>query len=260
MIEAYFAIPMHQRKRIASALESGLLAVPYSASSIQSILGTRDDGEAVASVLAGLDRMAIAGAAAAAFLRALESAASRYPHPDLVWSGPEVPGVHARDTRRVYEELLGSAESSVWASTFAYFDGPRMFELLGRRMDERPDLRVTLLLNIQRRRGDDTTADDLVRKFAERFWKIDWPGKRKPRIYFDPRSLDPNGPGGVLHAKAVVSDDMNVFITSANLTEAAFDHNFEIGLLVRDRALALSVSSYFRILIDNRLLQPLPEY
>jgi phosphatidylserine/phosphatidylglycerophosphate/cardiolipin synthase-like enzyme len=61
----------------------------------------------------------------------------------------------------------------------------------------------------------------------------------------------------VLHAKAVVTDDEVVFITSANLTEAAFDRNIEAGLLVRDRALAVSVSSHFRGLIDRGLLRPL---
>jgi phosphatidylserine/phosphatidylglycerophosphate/cardiolipin synthase-like enzyme len=45
----------------------------------------------------------------------------------------------------------------------------------------------------------------------------------------------------VLHAKAVVADDEAVFVTSANLTEAAFDRNIELGLLVLDRALALSI-------------------
>jgi phosphatidylserine/phosphatidylglycerophosphate/cardiolipin synthase-like enzyme len=62
----------------------------------------------------------------------------------------------------------------------------------------------------------------------------------------------------VLHAKAIVADDEVVLVTSANLTEAAFDRNIEVGLLVRDRALALSVSSHFRGLIDRGLLQPLP--
>jgi len=38
-------------------------------------------------------------------------------------------------------------------------------------------------------------------------------------VYYDPRALDLEGPGGVLHAKAVVADDEKVFITSANLTE-----------------------------------------
>ena len=173
------------------------------------------------------------------------------PKPDLVWSGSEVPGVHARDTRRVYEELLGSAEHSVWASSYAYFDGPRAFEVLARRMDALPDLRVTLLLNIQRRRGDTTAAEELVRRFADRFWERDWPGSSRPRVYFDPRSLELDGPAGVLHAKAIVTDDEVVFVTSANLTEAALDRNIEIGLLVRDRTLAASVSSHFRTLISS---------
>ena len=67
-----------------------------------------------------------------------------------------------------------------------------------------------------------------------------------------------DGPGGVLHAKALVADDEVVFVTSANLTEAALDRNIELGLLVRDRALAASVSCYFRGLIDRGLLLPLP--
>ena len=50
----------------------------------------------------------------------------------------------------------------------------------------------------------------------------------------------------------------SVFVTSANLTEAALDRNIEVGLIVRDRALAASVSSHFRGLIDRRLLHPLP--
>ena len=59
-------------------------------------------------------------------------------------------------------------------------------------------------------------------------------------------------------AKAVVVDDERVFVTSANLTEAALDRNIEIGLLVRDRALALGVTSHFRGLIEPMLLEPLP--
>ena len=47
-------------------------------------------------------------------------------------------------------------------------------------------------------------------------------------------------------------------MTSANLTEAALDRNIELGLLVRDRALAATLSSHFRGLIDRGLLHPLP--
>ena len=97
-----------------------------------------------------------------------------------------------------------------------------------------------------------------MRKFADTFWGSDWPGSARPRVFYDPRSLDLGRPGGVLHAKAVVTDDEALFITSANFTEAALDRNIEAGLLVRDRALAASVSSHFRGLIDRGLLRALP--
>jgi phosphatidylserine/phosphatidylglycerophosphate/cardiolipin synthase-like enzyme len=47
-------------------------------------------------------------------------------------------------------------------------------------------------------------------------------------------------------------------MTSANLTEAALDRNIELGVLIRDRAFALTICSYFRNLIDRELLKPLP--
>ena len=258
MIEALFALPAHLRRRLADALDAGVLAVSCSPGSLRSVLGLQEGGEDVLTALAAMDRLGVSGPACAAWIRSVETAVSRAPRPDLVWSGPEVSGVNARDTRGVYEELLGSAERSVWASSFVYFDGAKAFDVLSRRMDAKPELQATLLLNIQRRRGDTTAASDLVRRFADRFWGIDWPGTSKPRVYYDPRSLESDGPTGVLHAKAVVTDDEGVFITSANLTEAALDRNIELGLLVRDRALAASVSSHFRALIDRGLLSPLP--
>jgi phosphatidylserine/phosphatidylglycerophosphate/cardiolipin synthase-like enzyme len=257
MSDLLLDLPPHLRDRIVSALESGLLGPSPTIASLRSVLGNREDAEGLAASLLELERLGISGPAAAAWLRAVVRASARTRKPDLVWSGPEVPGLHARDTRRVYEELLGSAEHSICASTYAFFDGHKAFEVLARRMEAKPALRVTLLLNIQRKRGDTTTSEQLVRRFTDRFWKADWPGSARPSVFYDPRALEQEGPGGVLHAKAVVADD-TVFITSANLTEAALDRNIELGVLVRDRAFALTVGGYFRNLIDRDLLKPLP--
>jgi phosphatidylserine/phosphatidylglycerophosphate/cardiolipin synthase-like enzyme len=258
MIDALLGLPAHLRQRLVSALETGMLPPACPASFLASALGMREGAEEIAAGLRELEAMGIAGPAAGAWLRTVEKAALRTPKPDLVWSGPDVPGVHARNTRSVVEELLSTADRTVWASTYAFFDGPKAFEVLARRMDAKPELRVTLLLNIQRKWGDTTAADHLVRKFSERFWTKEWPGVLRPRVFYDPRSLELEGMAGVLHAKALVIDDESVFVTSANLTEAALDRNIEMGLLVRDRALALSVSSHFRVLIEQGLLKPLP--
>lgn len=258
MIEGLIDLPPHQRTRLAAALESGVLTMPCSATSLRSVLGTSEGHESVLAALVELERLGISGPAAAAWIRTAGEVASRKPAPDLVWSGPEVPGLHARDTRRVFEELLSSARRSVWACSYAFFDGPRAFEALAKHMDQRPEIQVRLLLNIQRKWGDKTEADRLVRKFADHFWTKDWPGAARPSVFYDPRALELDGPGGVLHAKAIVVDDQVAFVTSANLTEAGWDRNIELGLLVRDAALATSIAVHFRTLIERGLLRPLP--
>ncbi len=78
-------------------------------------------------------------------------------------------------------------------------------------------------------------------------------------MYYDPRSLDSGGPSGVLHAKAVVADGESLFVTSANLTEAALDRNIELGILLRDRTIAQTALAHFNGLIDQGLLLALPD-
>lgn len=259
MSDALPSLPGHVAERLAAALESGLLPLPCTDAARRSVLGAAGDTEEVRGALAELARHGVSGATAAAWLRSLQRAASQMRSPELVWTGPQMPGLPSRDTRRVYEELLSTARVSAWVSTYAFFDGPRAFEVLARRMDAAPEVRVTLLLNLQRRRGDTTAADHLVRRFADRLWSIEWPGQRRPAVFYDPRALDPDGPSGVLHAKAVVVDGETLFLTSANLTDAALDRNIELGLLVRDRTLAASVTRHFQGLIDRQLLLSLPE-
>ncbi len=207
MIDVLLDLPSHQRERLASALDAGFISPSPAPASLRSVVGVVDSAQDIAIALVELGNLGITGSAAAVWLRTIGRAAARTVKPDLVWSGPEVPGLHARDTRRVYDEMLGSAERSVWASTYAFFDGHKAFEVLAKRMDVRPRLRVGLLLNIQRKKGDSTATEQLVRRFADRFWKFDWPGSSRPLVFYDPRALDLEAPSGVLHAKAVVTDD-----------------------------------------------------
>ena len=131
--------------------------------------------------------------------------------------------------------------------------------MLASQMDKRPSLRVTVLLNINRARFKATSDRRVVERFAARLWNEDWPGKARPGVYYDPRSLSSDGPKGILHAKAVISDVEKLFVTSANLTAAAMDWNIEIGVLLRDRAIAQTAMAHFQALIDRGLLRRLPE-
>lgn len=257
MIEPLLELPPNSRERLAHALATGSL--PLRANSLVLCAATGiQAGEGVLKALATLENQGLDSKGAAALIGALDSIEARRRKPDLVWSGPEAPGVHARDTRQVYEELISGAERSLWLSSYAYFDGPTTFASLAEKLDRTPSLQVHLLLNVQRPRGDTTIASELVASFAHKFWAEDWPGKRRPEVFYAPSSLEANGIRGVLHAKVIVSDDEKLFVTSANLTEAAFDRNIEAGLLVRDRVLALSMVRHFAGLIENRVLLRIP--
>jgi cardiolipin synthase len=258
VIEQLLELPAHVRERLVKALKTGLLVAPYEEAAVRSALGGDAAAVGVGDTLQWLNDHGVSGPAVAFALEAASRAVAGTQSPDLVWSGPEVPGLHARDTRRVYEELVASAERSIWISTYAYYDGPQTFKSLAARMQAVPQLQVTLLLNIQRRPGDTAPPEQLVVRFAERFWRHDWPGSREPAVFYDPRSLEPHAPGGILHAKAVIADHEATFVTSANLTEAAFDRNIEVGVLTRDHALAASLARHFGTLIERGLLLPLP--
>lgn len=256
-LEPLLSLPPHRRARLLGALRTGALAPPYGVLSLRPAIGS-EDAEAVSAALHDLQQQGLAPGAVVLAVQAAERALTAVDRPELVWSGPEVAGVHARDTRPVFEELVDSAERSIWISTYTFFDGKQAFKRLAQRLDTAPGLQVTLLLNIQRKKGDTSAPAEVVTRFADRLWKHDWPGERRPAVFYDPRSLALTGGEGVLHAKALVVDDAAAFITSANLTEAAFDKNLELGVLSRDRTLASGLARHFRALIDQKHLEPLP--
>ncbi len=258
MSDALLDLPAHLRERLRAALAGGLLALPTNAYALQAAAGTERDAETVVDALNALHARGLDPRAVAEVLRAVEHAEARQRRPDLVWSGPRAPGVPARDTRQVIEELVRGATTSLWISSYAYFDGPRAFAPLAERMADAPTLTVRLLLNVPRPRGDTSASDALVARFAHQFWTRDWPGARRPEVYYAPAALGVEGLKGVLHAKAVVADEERLFVTSANLTEAAFDHNIEAGLLVRDAALAKGMVRHFVGLIEGGRLVGLP--
>jgi phosphatidylserine/phosphatidylglycerophosphate/cardiolipin synthase-like enzyme len=248
MLAFVISLPPHARARLIDALESEQMLYPPTEMALRSVLGSVDELERCHQDLCAWSARGGTAAEVAGLLRGVSKASGERTQTDLVWSGPRVQGVHARNTRHVYEELLGSARKTLWVSSYVFFDGQKAFEAIARRMDECPGLRVAMLLNIQRPSGDTTIADELVRRFAEGLWRREWPGARRPDVYYSAGALNMGRPDGTLHAKAVV----------ANLTEAALDRNIELGLLLRDRALALAIVAQFQGLIDAGKLLLLP--
>jgi phosphatidylserine/phosphatidylglycerophosphate/cardiolipin synthase-like enzyme len=258
MIPALLDLAPNLRARLSSALATRLLAPPYPDAVLRAHVDRNLDVVAVRSALEALDRRGVHGPAQAALLDSLDDLTRAQSRPDLVWTGAPITGLEGRRTRVVFEELLGNAERSLWISSYVVYDGASSFEALARRMDARPELEVHLLLNVARPYKDDSSNDELIHRFAHDLWTKGWPGTRRPRVYYDPRALEDGPQRSVLHAKAVVADEEHLFVTSANLTEAAWDRNIELGVLLRDRALAGAVVRNLRGLVDRGLLHALP--
>ncbi len=249
-------------REIALAIRSGRLAPPYTTVALQRIIS----GE-VAALAADLQWLSQSGFGAEQVAVALDLLrADRRARPpvedvlELVTTGPEVSGIANRDTGVVVRELFAGARESVLVAGYAVYQGQRVFQALADRMVEIPGLKVRMFLDIQRGPGDTTASPELIRRFAERFRSYHWPKDRPlPEVFSDPRSLetDPQRRGS-LHAKCVVVDGKDVFVSSANFTEAAQQRNLEVGLLIHCQPVATRVTRFFDRLLAEALLAPVP--
>ncbi len=97
---------------------------------------------------------------------------------DLVTTGPDTRGAANRDTGVVVRELFADATDSVLVAGFAIYQGQLVFQKLADRMRENPQLRVRIVVDIQRPFGDTTLTSELVRRFADRFRNQQWPQDR----------------------------------------------------------------------------------
>jgi len=188
-------------------------------------------------------------------VRDRERRAVSHPRVDLVWSGPDLAGDFTRDTRVVVHELFRKARKRVIVSTYALHQGQDLFAPLHKAMTAHPDMKVTLFLDIAR--GDkDLPEAQLLAQFREKFRKEHWPWQPLPEVYYDPRSLEkPGSPKrACLHAKTVVIDGKEVFLTSANLTEAAQQRNIEAGVLLKSPAIAAQLTTHFEAMVNEKQL------
>lgn len=248
-------------RTLADALRMGRLSAPFSALGIQRYCPNGD----TTTIAETLQKLSDTGATPGSIAMMLAILADgKTPNRatddvvDLVWTGPEAPEAPSRDTGVVVRELFTAAREHVLVAGYAVYKGKEVFRALAERMEARPELKVEMFLDIQRGRGDTTIAEDLVRRFADRFKTKEWPGQRMPDIYYDPRALEMDRTKkAALHAKCVVVDHSVAFVSSANFTEAAQNRNIEVGALIKSPSYAARLVHHFQALAAAGLLNSL---
>lgn len=243
---------------LIAALRSGRLAAPYSALQVSRVIPS-SLAESSRSALFDLNADGFSSKQIATALELILSdrngGQAIEPPIDLVTSGPEAPGITNRDTSVVVRELFAHANQTVLVIGYAVYQGQRVFEALAERMEKLPTLHVQFFLNIPRQDGDTTSSEILVARFKQRFKDNQWPvGCRLPEVFYDPRSVADDAPiRSSLHAKCVVVDSRQVFVSSANFTEAGQERNIEVGLKIDSEWLAKRITFHFRHLHEHGL-------
>jgi phosphatidylserine/phosphatidylglycerophosphate/cardiolipin synthase-like enzyme len=252
------SLPARTLAELSQALQTGRLTEAATAFVIRHAIPAI--GEAAAIELSSLLSSGLGLRHAALLLDAVAAGKNRPADAsivELVTSGPDVVGA-TRDTGVVLRELFAEAKHRVLVVGFAVHQGREIFASLADRMTQRPDLAVRLCLDIRRAPGDTARQDALLRRFAERIIRHEWPGPRLPDLFFDPRGLaEGESHRASLHAKCVVVDGVRALIGSANLTEAAHQRNVEIGVVVTG-AIAEAAERHVDALIMGGHLQAIP--
>ncbi|MBX9686380.1 MAG: hypothetical protein K2X27_06730, partial [Candidatus Obscuribacterales bacterium] len=76
---------------------------------------------------------------------------------------------------------------------------------------------------------------------------------------YEQREKDENGRIGKLHAKCIVVDNSQAFISSANLTEHALNLNMELGIVVRGNNIGKQITEHIDLLISHGVLHRVTE-
>ncbi len=188
------------------------------------------------------------GAAVASALRAASAtrdAMTAAQHVELAWTGPDSTAIRAKPTSSVVTDLIGSARRSLLLVSFASRRVQPVIDAL-QRANAR-GVRISLLLE-----NPDAAEGQYRGAAADPFPGIDatvyeWATNTRPRIA---------GVPAVMHAKIVLADDHTAFITSANLTGRALDHNMEAGALITGGPIPKTLDQHFRQLAYEGLIIP----
>lgn len=174
---------------------------------------------------------------------------SRQQRVELVWSGPNTVSSTLRSTEPALLELIESARQSIYLVTFAAYKVPAVADALA--AAERRGVRVVCILESDEGNGGKLDFDPLPHLRAS--------GLRRAEVYIWPqerRVRDERGRFGSLHAKFAISDRTRLLVSSANLTQFAFNLNIELGVTVIGGRAPADAANQVDELIRTRVLLP----
>ncbi|WP_208628963.1 DISARM system phospholipase D-like protein DrmC [Pseudomonas rhodesiae] len=167
---------------------------------------------------------------------------------ELLWSGPSpVNEIPVRRIDQSLYDLIAAAKYEILLVTFAAAKIQRLAGSLIAAVER--GLAVRLLLEFEQESEGQLSFDalkafpsDLVRQVEVYCWPL------------EKRARNQAGKPGKLHAKLALIDDQ-VIVSSANLTDDAFNRNLELGVLVQSKKLQMTVKRYVEGLVIDGVIE-----
>jgi phosphatidylserine/phosphatidylglycerophosphate/cardiolipin synthase-like enzyme len=196
----------------------------------------REDVDRLNAAWAG--EPAVVGTAIAIALDSVQSARSLADPPvvEVVVTGPDSPVAPVRLTSEVVRQLIDRATHRVTLVSFAAYKMPSIIASLDAAVAR--GVSVSLILESAEKLEGGGGAHAYA-KYKIYEWPVD---RREPAE-------------AKLHAKAVIIDGRDVLLTSANMTNAAYEKNIELGVLCRGGGVAQQVQRHFDALIGRGILR-----
>lgn len=205
-------------------------------------LGGLPAPKAVAEVCDLWQRVSIDGEALADAIRCAAHAVrttTAYERVELLYTGPYADSI--RRTKQGLLEVVRNARSSLWVVSYVVIGG--VDEIL-HAMQERAEAGVNVRILIDHRLENASWSFERLGKDAPGCAVFEWPDKA--------RHL-PSG-FAALHAKCAIADGRQAFVSSANLTGNAMDHNLEVGYLVTGGFTPRTLAAYLERLVHEEVL------
>jgi cardiolipin synthase len=165
-------------------------------------------------------------------------------HIELLWSGPSpADQISARRIDQALYDLIANAKRDILLITFAAARIERLTTELLKAIQR--GVRIRLILEFEQS-SEGQLSYDAIKAFpaaltaaAEIYY---WPVEKRER--------NQAGRPGKLHSKLAIVDDA-ALVSSANLTDDAFNRNLELGVLTRNRAVLRTTQEHVNTLIAD---------
>jgi cardiolipin synthase A/B len=173
-------------------------------------------------------------------------------HIELLWSGPSPANqIPARRIDQAIYDLIANAKHEILIVTFAAAKIDRLTGALWKAA--KAGVKIRLVLEFEES-SEGQLSYDAMKAFPTALIHASeiyhWPVEKRQR--------NQAGRPGKLHAKVAIVDDI-ALVSSANLTDDAFNRNLEVGLLVKNAEFLVTAKGYFESLIAAGTLSRLHE-